>query len=175
MTVDDVGVSVENQVLPEEGGGSEDKAIVSANVNVTDARLVVTAAGDNDTDAGPDAATTNSAGESSSNDERSAREISGPENQEGDEAEDEQPVDAVGSGTDEKESTRGELKEPRSATASSYLDFSRIPASGTNSVASIFKAASAKEPTFPVKLHMILSNPEFEGRQLDALLNDRTI
>ncbi len=54
----------------------------------------------------------------------------------------------------------------RRSTVSSYVDYSRVPPSGSNSVASIFKAASAKEPTFPVKLHLILSNPEYEGKRL---------
>ncbi len=54
----------------------------------------------------------------------------------------------------------------RRSTVSSYVDYSRVPPSGSNSVASIFKAASAKEPTFPVKLHLILSNPEYEGKTI---------
>jgi hypothetical protein len=57
----------------------------------------------------------------------------------------------------------------RRSTVSSYVDYSRVPPSGSNSVASIFKAASAKEPTFPVKLHLILSNPEYEGKRIDSL------
>lgn len=46
---------------------------------------------------------------------------------------------------------------------SSYRDFSRVlpdKADGPSSL--IAQSTTAKEPTFPVKLHMILSNPEFQ-------------
>jgi hypothetical protein len=45
-------------------------------------------------------------------------------------------------------------------TKSSYRDFSQVAAE--SSALHITHAASAKEQTFPVKLHMILSNPDFE-------------
>ena len=52
-------------------------------------------------------------------------------------------------------------KKDAPSNANSYKDFSHIPPS-ENNVTSLFKAASAKEPTFPAKLHMILSNSQFE-------------
>jgi hypothetical protein len=54
------------------------------------------------------------------------------------------------------------LKKESNFATSSYKDFSHIPKSDSNSVTSMFKQASAKEPTFPAKLHLILSNPQFE-------------
>jgi hypothetical protein len=45
-----------------------------------------------------------------------------------------------------------------------YTDFSRVftPKAGTASSLLNQPTCSAKEPTFPVKLHLILSNPEFD-------------
>jgi hypothetical protein len=45
-------------------------------------------------------------------------------------------------------------------TKSSYRDYSQVAAE--SSALRITHAASTKEQTFPVKLHMILSNPDFE-------------
>ena len=61
-----------------------------------------------------------------------------------------------------EESVSDKKGEMRVLQCTSYRNFSRIPAPDTTGVVSIFKAASTREPTFPAKLHMILSNPEFE-------------
>jgi hypothetical protein len=53
-----------------------------------------------------------------------------------------------------------EKAETATATKSSYRDFSQVAAE--SSALHITHAAITKEQTFPVKLHMILSNPEFE-------------
>lgn len=45
-----------------------------------------------------------------------------------------------------------------------YQDYSRLPPLAQNPAD--VKGTSSKEPTFPVKLHMILSNPEHEGEFL---------
>lgn len=66
-------------------------------------------------------------------------------------------------------SSAGE-KERKETRVTTYVDYSRTPPSGLSNVATIFKAASAKEPTFPVKLHLILSNPEFEGKKKQRTL-----
>eukprot|EP00545_Synedropsis_sp_CCMP1620_P007059 CAMPEP_0119015168 /NCGR_PEP_ID=MMETSP1176-20130426/10591_1 /TAXON_ID=265551 /ORGANISM="Synedropsis recta cf, Strain CCMP1620" /LENGTH=421 /DNA_ID=CAMNT_0006968437 /DNA_START=48 /DNA_END=1313 /DNA_ORIENTATION=+ len=48
-------------------------------------------------------------------------------------------------------------------TTSGYKDFSRMLAPKVDGASShLNQPISAKEPTFPVKLHLILSNPEFE-------------
>ena len=47
--------------------------------------------------------------------------------------------------------------------SSSYRDFSRVLPEKHNDASSLIaQSTTAKEPTFPVKLHMILSNPEFQ-------------
>lgn len=47
--------------------------------------------------------------------------------------------------------------------AGSYRDFSRVMPEKHNDASSLIaQSTTAKEPTFPVKLHMILSNPEFQ-------------
>ena len=44
-----------------------------------------------------------------------------------------------------------------------YRDFSRVAAEKADGpTSSLAKSATAKEPTFPAKLHMILTNPEFQ-------------
>jgi hypothetical protein len=44
-----------------------------------------------------------------------------------------------------------------------YRDFSRVmPEKHNQASAIIAQSTTAKEPTFPVKLHMILSNPEYQ-------------
>jgi hypothetical protein len=67
------------------------------------------------------------------------------------------------------DSNSGEVKNPASiiekaetttTTKSSYRDYSQVAAE--SSALHITHAASTKEQTFPVKLHMILSNPDFE-------------
>ena len=46
---------------------------------------------------------------------------------------------------------------------SAYRDFSRVLPEKHNDASSLIaQSTTAKEPTFPVKLHMILSNPEFQ-------------
>lgn len=46
---------------------------------------------------------------------------------------------------------------------SSYKDYSRVlPETNNQASAIIAQITTAKEPTFPVKLHMILSNPEYQ-------------
>lgn len=71
------------------------------------------------------------------------------------------PAKKAGKARKSNPSSAGE-KERKEIRVATYVDYSRTPASGLNNVATIFKAASAKEPTFPGKLHLILSNPEFE-------------
>jgi HSF-type DNA-binding len=45
----------------------------------------------------------------------------------------------------------------------SYRDFSRVLPEKHNDASSLIaQSTTAKEPTFPVKLHMILSNPDFQ-------------
>jgi hypothetical protein len=53
-----------------------------------------------------------------------------------------------------------ERAEAATTTKSSYRDYSHVAAD--SSTLHISHAASTKEQTFPVKVHMILSNPEFE-------------
>jgi hypothetical protein len=53
-----------------------------------------------------------------------------------------------------------ESAETTTTTKSSYRDYSQVAAE--SSALHISHAASTKEQTFPVKLHMILSNPDFE-------------
>jgi hypothetical protein len=53
-----------------------------------------------------------------------------------------------------------EKAETTTTTKSSYRDYSQVVAE--SSALHITHAASTKEQTFPVKLHMILSNPDFE-------------
>jgi hypothetical protein len=49
------------------------------------------------------------------------------------------------------------------ATKSSYRDHSEVPAERTDGASSILcHGSSTKEHTFSVKLHMILSNPDFQ-------------
>lgn len=43
-----------------------------------------------------------------------------------------------------------------------YRDFSRVPAEKPEGASSPQLSTNLKEPTFPVKLHMILSSPEFQ-------------
>ncbi|KAI2496218.1 hypothetical protein MHU86_18269 [Fragilaria crotonensis] len=43
-----------------------------------------------------------------------------------------------------------------------YNDYSSVKAPEVNDAAVFSQSVSAKEPTFPVKLHMILANPEFK-------------
>jgi hypothetical protein len=48
-------------------------------------------------------------------------------------------------------------------TKSSYRDYSKVPPERKDASSSILsQASSTKEQTFPVKLHMILSNPDFQ-------------
>ena len=50
-----------------------------------------------------------------------------------------------------------------SMAKSSYRDFSHVlPDKATGPSAMLAQSTTAKEPTFPVKLHLILSNPEFQ-------------
>jgi hypothetical protein len=51
-------------------------------------------------------------------------------------------------------------EKAETTTKSSYRDYSKVPPE--SSALHIIHAASTKEQTFPVKLHMILSNPDFE-------------
>jgi len=47
--------------------------------------------------------------------------------------------------------------------SSTYRDFSRVTAERHSDASTLIaQSTTAKEPTFPVKLHMILSNPEFQ-------------
>lgn len=53
--------------------------------------------------------------------------------------------------------------EDKSGKACNYRDFSRVLPEKHNDASSLIaQSTTAKEPTFPVKLHMILSNPEFQ-------------
>lgn len=53
--------------------------------------------------------------------------------------------------------------EDKTKITSSYRDFSRVLPEKHNDASSLIaQSTTAKEPTFPVKLHMILSNPEFQ-------------
>ena len=53
--------------------------------------------------------------------------------------------------------------EDKTKVTSSYRDFSRVLPEKHNDASSLIaQSTTAKEPTFPVKLHMILSNPEFQ-------------
>lgn len=61
----------------------------------------------------------------------------------------------------EKENPGGTPKKPEAK--SSYRDFSGVFPEKTDGASSLIaQSTTAKEPTFPVKLHMILSNPEFQ-------------
>jgi len=68
----------------------------------------------------------------------------------------------------DKAAVSGEAGEDKTkaavvAGASSYRDFSRVLPEKHNDASSLIaQSTTAKEPTFPVKLHMILSNPEFQ-------------
>ena len=69
---------------------------------------------------------------------------------------------------DSSRSENGSIDDGRSCdkeTASTYRDFSRVlPENTVKASSAIAQSLSitAKEPTFPAKLHLILSNPEFE-------------
>lgn len=53
--------------------------------------------------------------------------------------------------------------EDKTKITSSYRDFSRVLPEKHNDASSLIaQSTTAKEPTFPVKLHMILSNPDFQ-------------
>jgi hypothetical protein len=53
--------------------------------------------------------------------------------------------------------------ESTATTKSFYRDYSKVPPERKDASSSIlFQASSTKEQTFPVKLHMILSNPDFQ-------------
>ena len=53
--------------------------------------------------------------------------------------------------------------DDKNKITSSYRDFSRVLPEKHNEASSIIaQSTTAKEPTFPVKLHMILSNPDFQ-------------
>lgn len=53
--------------------------------------------------------------------------------------------------------------DDKSGKACNYRDFSRVLPEKHNDASSLIaQSTTAKEPTFPVKLHMILSNPEFQ-------------
>ena len=57
----------------------------------------------------------------------------------------------------------GAIGDDKSKVTSSYRDFSRVLPEKHNDASSLIaQSTTAKEPTFPVKLHMILSNPEFQ-------------
>jgi hypothetical protein len=60
-----------------------------------------------------------------------------------------------------KEAQRVEQQTSGTATKSSYRDYSQVAAAEASPL-HISHATSTKEQTFPVKLHMILSNPDFE-------------
>lgn len=67
------------------------------------------------------------------------------------------------------QSGRRGKKTPRGSDAShltdlvSYRDYSRVPPEKHEGASSLIaQGTTAKEPTFPTKLHMILSNPEFQ-------------
>jgi len=68
----------------------------------------------------------------------------------------------------DKAAVSGEAGEDKTkvavvAGASSYRDFSHVLPEKHNDASSLIaQSTTAKEPTFPVKLHMILSNPEFQ-------------
>ena len=72
--------------------------------------------------------------------------------------------DGDSEGTDE--SSDGDMKPAASKTETLYQDMSHLPPlpKKSNSASSSNQKQAAKEPTFPVKLHMMLSNPEFEGK-----------
>ena len=54
------------------------------------------------------------------------------------------------------------VSKANTLSSSSYRDFSRVPADDHNSENTfVSTTASGKDPPFPVKLHKILSNPEF--------------
>ena len=53
--------------------------------------------------------------------------------------------------------------DDKGSKACNYRDFSRVLPEKHNDASSLIaQSTTAKEPTFPVKLHMILSNPEFQ-------------
>jgi hypothetical protein len=65
-------------------------------------------------------------------------------------------VNTIGSNSDDESST---IK----SSGKGYTDFSRVLAPKAGTASSLLnQPTSAKEPTFPVKLHLILSNPEFD-------------
>ncbi|CAB9503533.1 shock factor protein 4 [Seminavis robusta] len=76
---------------------------------------------------------------------------------------------AIRQGGDEKDNISSANLEAdggtddKSKMTSSYRDFSRVLPEKHNDASSLIaQSTTAKEPTFPVKLHMILSNPEFQ-------------
>jgi hypothetical protein len=64
-------------------------------------------------------------------------------------------VNTIGNSDDESSTIKSSGK--------GYTDFSRVLAPKAGTASSLLnQPTSAKEPTFPVKLHLILSNPEFD-------------
>lgn len=64
-----------------------------------------------------------------------------------------------GSGAGREDKNKATL----ASSTSVYRDFSRVLPEKHNDASSLIaQSTTAKEPTFPVKLHMILSNPEFQ-------------
>ena len=67
--------------------------------------------------------------------------------------------------SDESSYSQGKDKSIEDADVkSTYRDFSHVAPEKHNSQASslIAQSTTAKEPTFPVKLHLILSNPDYQ-------------
>lgn len=63
--------------------------------------------------------------------------------------------------SDEYSDSDNNKKQSSGVSSDDYEDYSRLPPLPQNPADT--KGSSSKEPTFPLKLHMILSNPAHEG------------